>query len=189
MLVTYTGKKFDYNNITKDSICIEDIIHSLPRINRFIGHSTRAYTDAEHLLLCLVMAEKLGYSPRLKLLTFIHDFPEAYTGDFPTPLKKLMPELKELEKKIEKALYEHLEIEPPTEVEHQLVKRIDNTMLVIEMRDLTLHDYEIYINDSTYLELLDDDDFKIGLVGYDEKQLQNMLSEIFNSLIGEVRGD
>ncbi|MER2006522.1 MAG: hypothetical protein ABS939_03640 [Psychrobacillus sp.] len=189
MLVTYTGKDFDYNNITKESICIDDIIHSLTRINRFIGHSKRAYTVAEHLFLCVIMAGELGYSAREKLLVLTHDFPEAYTGDCPTPLKQLLPEFKVIESKIEKALYEHLGIAPPTEEEHLKVKRIDNTMLVIEMRDMTLHDYSKYINELTHVELLDDIGFKVWENGYSEKQLQRFLHQEFSELMEDIKNE
>ena len=142
MLVTYTGKKFDYNNITKDSIDVKDIAHSLSHLNRFVGHSSRPYSVAEHILWCLHMSQKLGHSTRMQLLTLIHDFEEAYTGDCPTPLKVLLPEFKTIAKKVENAIYEHIGIEPPTEEEKHLIKQIDLTMLAIEMRDLTLHAYD-----------------------------------------------
>ncbi|UGO48005.1 hypothetical protein PQE72_gp191 [Bacillus phage vB_BanS_Skywalker] len=154
MLVTYTGKVFDYNNITKDSICVDDIAHSLSHINRFVGHSSRPYSVGEHVLWCLNMANKLGYSARLKLLTLIHDFEEAYTGDCPTPLKVLLPEFSVIAKKVETAIYEHIGIMPPTPEEKYLIKRIDLTMLAIEMRDLTLHTYEEFIDEHTHIDFL-----------------------------------
>lgn len=187
MFVTYTGKLFDYNNITKESICIDDIFHSLSRINRFIGHSKRPYTVAEHLLRCLDMANDLEYSPRIKLLTFVHDFAEAYTGDCPTPLKDLLPEFRVIEKNVETALYEFLEIEPPTEEEHLLVKRIDNTMLVIEMRDLTLHDHTVYISDLTYMENIESGEYDIkDDLNLSEETLQLLLLQGLEVLRGEL---
>ncbi|AZU98902.1 putative phosphohydrolase [Bacillus phage pW2] len=161
MLVTYTGKKFDYNNITKDSVDVQDIAHSLSHLNRFVGHSSRPYSVGEHILHCYNMANKLGYSTRLQLLTLIHDFEEAYTGDCPTPLKVLLPEFKTIAKQVETAIYENIGIEPPTEEEKYLIKRIDLTMLAIEMRDLTLHEYEEFVDEHTYIQFLDNPDFKL----------------------------
>lgn len=185
-LVTYTGKTFDFNNITKDSICIEDIFQAMTRINRFIGHSTRAYSDAEHLVYCAVMAKKLNYSTRLQMLTFIHDFAEAYMGDLPTPLKSILPQYKEIEKKVEDAIYEYFEIKPPTSEEHELIKRIDNTMLVIEMRDLTRHDHTKYISERTYIEMLNDDFFNLHLKPNSESELKEALEITYNYLSKEL---
>lgn len=186
-LVTYTGKVFDYTNITKDSICINDIIHSLPRINRFLGHSERAYSVGEHLINCLNIANKLEFSPRLKFLTLVHDFPEAYTGDCPTPLKSILQEFKNIENQVEKSFYEYLEIEPPTKEEHLLVKAIDVTMLAIEMRDLTVHDYKSYIYDITLLDFLNDPDYQIGMIPYEENELKEILHNEFNKLYKKIK--
>lgn len=155
MLVTYTGKLIDYDNITKDDICLEDIAHALVKINRFNGHSSRAYTVAEHSIRCLQMAIILGYTNRQKLLVFIHDFTEAYVGDCPAPLKRKLNRFVEIEADVERAIYEHFNIEPPTEEEYRLIKKIDLTMLAIEMRDLTLHKYENFINENTYSEVIE----------------------------------
>ncbi|MGD1416536.1 hypothetical protein [Bacillus stercoris] len=153
-LVTYRGTKFSYENPTPEMIDIFDILRSLPRLNRFVGHSKRAYSVGEHSLLCYQMADKLGYSPREKLLTLIHDFTEAYVGDCPAPLKALLPDFAIIEKRVEEAIYSHFNIKPPTEEEHRKVKRIDLTMLVIEMRDLTNHEWKSFINEHTYEEML-----------------------------------
>ena len=186
-LTTYTGKHFDYNDITPESIDVLDITHALPRINRFIGHSSRAYSVAEHTFCCYVMADVLGYTTRQKLLTLIHDFPEAYTGDCPTPLKVLLPQFKEIEEKVENALYAHLNIEPPTEEEHLLVKRIDITMLAIEMRDLTLHNHMDYVGDLTYINILSNSLFTISEQGFTEVELQEHVLNLFNKLLSEYR--
>lgn len=185
-LVTYTGRTFNYDNITKDSIYIPDVLHSLPRINRFVGHSSRPYSVAEHTFLGLVMAEKLGLTPIQKLHWFKHDFTEAYVGDCPTPLKRLMPLFKAIEHEVEVAIEQHLELEPMTEEEELLVNRIDNTMLVLEMRDLTLHNHERHINELTCLEMLDDDDFNISGKPWDDRALAKVLEELFNNLMEEV---
>lgn len=184
MLVTYTGKVFDYNNITKDSICVKDVIHSISKLNRFVGHSSRAYSVGEHTLWCTLMAHKMGYTTRQILLTLIHDFEEAYTGDCPTPLKDLLPEFRVIAKQVENAIYEHLEIDPPTEEEHALVKRIDATMLVVEMRDMTLHQYDEFIDEHTYMEIVDDKDFSL-VNGVPNIELT--LTALFNIMIDKYR--
>lgn len=164
-IVTNTGNIFSYENIENNNINIEDILHSLPRINRFVGHSIRPYSVGEHTLLCYYMAKEKGYSTREQLLTFIHDFAEAYVGDCPAPLKKMLPEFRNIEEKVELEIYKYLGIKPPTKEEIQLVKSIDITMLLIEMKYLTLHEYknyDIFDNADIYEEFLIDSKFKIS---------------------------
>lgn len=184
MLVTYTGKVFDYENITKDSICTEDVIHSISNLNRFVGHSSRPYSVGEHTLWCALMAHNMGYTTREILLTLIHDFEEAYTGDCPTPLKERLPEFKAIAKKVEHAIYEHLDIEPPTEEEHALVKRVDITMLAIEMRDLTHHNYKEFIDENTYTEILNDKEFNVKNA---TPNVKHTLSMMFNIILDKYR--
>lgn len=188
MLVTYTGKTFDYNNITKDSIDIEDILHSIVRINRFIGHSSRAYSVGEHTYVGLLIADKMGYTPLQKLHWLIHDFTEAYVGDCPTPLKRMLPKFEEIEYNISCAIMEHLGLEPITEEEHRMVKRIDTTMLVIEMRDLTLHDFRKYVNDEVHFDILMDDYFVLTEEVENSEEIKEELRKEFDKLMKEVKG-
>lgn len=183
MLVTYTGRTFDFNNITKDSIHIPDVLHSLPRINRFIGHSSRPYSVGEHTYLGLIIAERFNYTPLQKLQWFIHDFTEAYIGDCPTPLKRILSKFGEIEELVELAILEHLGLEPLTDEEYRLVKRIDATMLVVEMRDLTHHEWRNFINDYTYDEILEDEYFKLNVNAVDDKVMADILEDIFHELM------
>lgn len=186
LLVTYTGKRFDYKNIKPDNIHVPDILHSLSLINRFIGHSCRPYSVAEHTYLGLVMAEKLGYTPLQQLHWLIHDFTEAYVGDCPTPLKKLLPKFYEIEKEVELAILKHFGLQELTDEEFYLVKRIDITMLVLEMRDLTLHDHREYLDHHTYISILSDDDFKINKT-ITPTDLPSILESLLNNLLEETK--
>lgn len=187
MLVTYTGTAFDYNNITKEMIDIEDVLRSLPRLNRFVGHSSRAYSVGEHTFFCLIMAQKLGFTPREQLLVLIHDFTEAYVGDCPAPLKRLLPDFSEIESKVEQAIYEYIGIEPPTEREYRKIKGIDLTMLVIEMRDLTVHEWANFINEYTFIGVLSDEELKIDQTGINENMLRELLRDSYYNLVEKVK--
>jgi len=133
------------------------------------------------------MAEKLGYSALDKFLWFIHDFTEAYVNDCPAPLKRLLPEFITIEAEVEQAILDYFGLEPLTDEQYQKVKRIDMTMLVVEMRDLTLHNHEEFIDAHTYLEMLDDDDFKLSLVPMDDNVLTNLLSSLFQELVKDLK--
>jgi uncharacterized protein len=187
-LVTYQGTKFNYINPTKAMINIMDILRSLPRLNRFVGHSSRAYSVGEHTFFCLLMAEKLGYSIREQLLVFIHDFTEAYVGDCPAPLKRLIPDFSIIEGRVEEAICAYLGIEPPTEEEMIKVKRIDLTMLVLEMRDMTVHEWESFIDENTYTEILNDDDFILTNSAFaNELNLRHALEVAYHDLMAKYK--
>lgn len=185
-LVTYKGTEFDYLNPTPEMIDIEDILRSLPRLNRFVGHSDRAYNVGEHIFHCLVMAEKLGLTYREQFLAFTHDFEEAYTGDCPAPLKKLIPEFSVIAERVSRVIYEHIGIAQPTEEEHLKVKRIDLTMLVIEMKKQTVHEWESYINEYTHIEMVDDDEFNLD-EPFEEDNLRELLTILYGYLLKKVR--
>lgn len=187
MILTYTGKMFDYNNIDVNSIDLEDIFHSLTRINRFNGHSIRPYSVAEHSIYCYLMADKLGYSTKQLLQVLMHDFTEAYVGDCPSPLKKLLPQFTVIEKNVEKAILQKFSLPTPSEEEYELIKRVDMTMLLIEMRDLTLHDYSALIDGSIEESMLNDKEFVLKKKKEDEKDLYKTLSLIFDYLINKYR--
>lgn len=191
MIITYRGRYFDYNNITKESINVDDIIPALTRINRFMGHTSRPYSVAEHTIRCVKLAKKLGYTPRQQLLVLVHDFAEAYCGDVNTDLKNLLPQYKIIEEEIQNAVYERLEIEPPTPFEEVKVKVVDLTMLVIEMRDITHHNHQQKIKEvGEFIEVdvLDDEDLEIHpkkLVV--ENDISMELARMYDSLMKEVK--
>lgn len=181
-LMTYTGRVFDYNNITKDSINIDDILLSLPRLNRFVGHSSRAYSVGEHSIYCALMAKELGYSPREQFLTFIHDFTEPYVSDCPAPLKNMLPQFKEIEAQVEAVIYEYFGIEPPTEEEHIKIKKVDLTMLAVEMKYLTLHDYKSFMSDFTYNEFVENSNFDLTKNNPSEEEVRSGMKIVFDEL-------
>lgn len=186
-IATGTGRVFDYLDINKDNINLEDIATSLPRLNRFLGHSTRTYSVGEHSLYCLAMAEKLGYSTREKLLVLVHDFAEAYVGDCPAPLKSLIPEFSAIEDKVDIALYEYMEIAPPTKEEEKKIKVIDFTMLMIEMKEFTSHDYKQMMNSDVLTQFFNDPDFYLKEGKFSEEYIKKEIISQFNKLVTQYK--
>ena len=93
------GTMFSYTNPDVSSITIEMLADVLSRINRFAGHTKHFYSVAQHAANCsLIVAE--GF----ELEALLHDTAEAFTNDLPTPLKVMLPKVKQIEGKIEKAL-------------------------------------------------------------------------------------
>lgn len=150
--LTYHGNSIDIQNMKDNDINVNDIFHSLSLINRFTGHSTRAYSVAEHSVYCYLIARELDLSPRIRAYALLHDSSEAYVNDLPTYIKVLLPEYKEIENKVEEVIFSKLRMGKMTAEEKLIVKKIDNTMMLIEMRDLTRHDI-------TKMDLSDRDNF------------------------------
>ena len=91
-IATRSGKKYEFESPSRDSICIEDIAHSLAHLCRYTGHTSEYYSVAEHSVLVSRLV-----SPENALAGLLHDAPEAYVGDMSFPLKKLCPEHRRIE--------------------------------------------------------------------------------------------
>ncbi len=70
--------------LVESAVVIEDIAKSLSRQCRFLGHTRRPYTVAEHSLL----VSRQFDCPDLAMWGLLHDAAETYLGDWPTPIKR-----------------------------------------------------------------------------------------------------
>lgn len=122
---TYTRKHFDVLEPTVQMIDIEDIAQSLSLICRFGGHCKFPYSVAQH---SIYVWEKTGEPWGL-----MHDAAEAYIGDICRPVKKKIPQFKEIEDNILKVIAEKfgLPYEMPLSVHDA-----DNRMLMTEAEQL-----------------------------------------------------
>jgi 5'-deoxynucleotidase YfbR-like HD superfamily hydrolase len=74
-------------------------------------------------------------SARVILLALLHDAAEIYTGDWPSPVKripKLRPIIKQIEAGLMTAVYKAMTLEPPTPEEEALIKKADKIAQKIE---------------------------------------------------------
>jgi hypothetical protein len=127
-IITHTGKRFDILNPTPDMIDIRDIAHSLARICRFNGHTYAHYSVAQHSIL---VAQNVPADLRLEAL--LHDAAEAYIGDIASPIKWVIPELKDVERRIEQVIEEKFGL---TCGNVGAIKVADLRALATEKRDL-----------------------------------------------------
>jgi hypothetical protein len=130
---TYTGAHFHLAAPRVEDVFILDIAHALSLINRFTGHSTVAYSVAQHS--CLVSQ---NVPTEDALWGLLHDAAEAYTGDIGRPLKETMRTmggiaLDHIERDIMLCICKKFDlplIQPPS------VKKADLILLSTERRDL-----------------------------------------------------
>lgn len=98
---TFSGKHFYYDKINKDDIDINDIAVSLSNICRFAGHLSHFYSVAQHAVLCSQLVPQ-----EFAFEALMHDATEAYCQDIPAPLKRLLPDYKRMEEKIDAVIRE-----------------------------------------------------------------------------------
>lgn len=135
-ITTYTKKKFDVMQPDADSIDIRDIAHALSLQCRGGGHVKSFFSVAQHCILCCREAAERGFSRRVVLACLLHDASEAYMCDIPRPIKKLLPEYIEHEKKLIDVIYEKYLGDGLTEEEHAKVKQIDDDLLYYDLTEL-----------------------------------------------------
>lgn len=128
---TFTGKKFDYLDISIDNIDIIDIAHGLSHLCRFAGHVKEFYSVAQHSVLCSRVAMSVYIDPILAMYALIHDASEAYCIDVPRPLKKMLSNYEEIEGRVQEKILEKYSLHEYPKYK-AYVKEIDNRMLITE---------------------------------------------------------
>jgi hypothetical protein len=116
-----------------EEIRLEDLAHAMAALARFVGHTRRPYSVAQH---SVHVAQQVSWqNVRWALL---HDAAEAYLGDVAAPLKRQadFAAYRAAEARMMAAICERfgLPLEEPPEV-----KRADRATLLAEFRDLTAH--------------------------------------------------
>ena len=129
---TFTGKTINIFEPDPEQICIEDIAHALSNLCRFNGHTKRFYSVAQHCVSCYNMVDV-----KYKKAALLHDAAEAYLTDLPRPIKNEMPEYRDLEDKLMKAIAQALHFEYPLD---PAVVFVDDKQLETEWESIVLKD-------------------------------------------------
>ena len=128
---TYTDRNVDLFDPKTSEISIFDIARSLSQLCRFLGHTTRFYSVAQHSILVsqLVPDEDA-------LWGLLHDASEAYTGDLPRPFKNLpeMLQYRIAEGRLMVTICDRYSLRPEMP---RSVELADRAMLATEFRDVT----------------------------------------------------
>lgn len=135
-ILTFSGLTIDLMAPDVDKLKLLDIAHALSNLCRFTGHVRTFYSVAEHSIHCSRIVE-----PQDALCALLHDATEAYLGDVASPLKRLLPHYKILEKNMWFAIATRFEL---PSIMPAAVKHADMVMLATERRDLMPDSGEIW---------------------------------------------
>lgn len=122
---TFSGGKLDFLNLSAKDINLDDIAVGLSNTCRFAGQIDEFYSVAEHsVLVSRVLESRLNAPlPGIVESTFAHDFPEAYAHDIVSPLKKLCPGYKLIERDLEVVIMEAFGL--GISLSHPMIKEVD----------------------------------------------------------------
>lgn len=122
-----TGRYFSFEE--PSALSVQEVAHALSKLCRFTGHCRTFYSVAQHAVLVSRLIE-----PQFAWEGLHHDDGEAVMGDMASPLKRLIPQYKEIELHCERAILAGFGIDadnmPPE------VKQADLKALRTEQRDL-----------------------------------------------------
>lgn len=124
----------DLRNPDPDDIHIEDIARGLSRAPRFAGQTEVPLSVAEHCLLCEEIARHWPGTPRGRLAMLLHDAPEAYICDLPSPLKAVLPDYERIEARLLDAVWTRFSLPRGRGGAPVFDARIDAMALGIERR-------------------------------------------------------
>jgi hypothetical protein len=163
---TFNGKAVYFLDPKEDDFDIENIAHTLSMLCRFGGHCKEFYSVAEHSVRCSWEAPD-----ELKLEALLHDATEAYLVDMPRPIKQVLSQYRDIEKKLDRVLRNKFSLLPemPKEIHY-----IDNAMLATEKRDL--------MNPSERLWAELPDPFKEKIIPWTPKEAEEKFLLEFNKL-------
>jgi hypothetical protein len=145
IIETFSGVGFDLLSPKPGDVRLKDIAHSLAHLNRFVGHTGKGYSVAEHSLwVWLVVSLEHPDDYALQLEALLHDAQEAYIGDLSGPLKTTLRRsrgvydgrspLDDIERGVAQAIRSHFGLHLLRAPHGRIVGRVDQRMRETERR-------------------------------------------------------
>lgn len=139
-ILTRSGQYFNFLEPERYALEVEDIAHGLALCCRFVGQCRVFYSVAQHSVYVSHLVPE-----HLALAGLFHDAAEAFLGDVSRPLKRLLPDYRAIEERVERALFGKLGIPYPIP---PAVKTADMAMLRLEQTNLCAHHSDAWDCDS-----------------------------------------
>lgn len=133
-ILTYSKIQFTPLDPKEDDICIEDIAHALSLMTRANGHFSEFFSVAQHCILCCEEAMARGYSKKVALACLLHDASEAYLADITRPVKKNLSTYREIEARLQNAIFNKYIEGILTDEEKAQVSAVDDALLYYEFK-------------------------------------------------------
>ena len=142
-------KKVHPFRLERDMVLIDDIANSLAMQPRFNGHLPKFYSVADHSIYVMRQAKKFleheNFPDYLKhkilIRALLHDAAEAFISDIPSPVKRFMTCVKEIEDEILRKLYHFYDADIYNtywiQASNKIIKDSDIMVLLGEKYDLT----------------------------------------------------
>jgi hypothetical protein len=124
-----SGKIWYLDEPRQEDLDVEDIAHALSLLCRFGGHCKEFYSVAQHSVLCMQQATRMGLGALAERTVLLHDASEAYLVDLPRPVKMMLPEYSFMEYRLHRLVARQFDLECPHPA---YVKEIDDRMLITE---------------------------------------------------------
>lgn len=131
-MTTWTGSNAPLQEGVGE-VNILDLVMHMGRESRWGGVGSKEYKVGHHSRLVSLIWVKAGFPLDKLIYAQIHDDHESYTGDIPTPVKRLLGEkILELQGHIDARIYQFLGLPPPDAETRRMIKLCDAVALTIE---------------------------------------------------------
>jgi len=137
-----SGRKVDVFDLKEDDVDISDIAHALSNLCRWGGHCPYFYSVAQHAVLCSYESNHI----ETKFEALMHDASEAYMADLPRPIKRRIPQYKEVEDVVLKTIFTKYNINPFSNFE------MSDYVHVIDNRILKKEHHSFFVEESNKIE-------------------------------------
>lgn len=147
---TLKGNVFLHQDLSSNEYDIFEIANSLSKTCRANGHFNKFFSVASHSIILAEYFIKRNYDYQTIRTALLHDATEAYIGDITSPIKDLIPEIREYEEKIYEviAIKFNLYRTIPTYIKLQ-----DKKSYFLEISNL--NDYNFYVPQDEILDAQD----------------------------------